>query len=61
MLGEKRLTEKYIREVLERGYGEDFYAGTYLPTAWLAEALLALSLSLYSLQQCNQLALHLMY
>jgi hypothetical protein len=30
MLGEKRLTEKYIREVLERGYGEDFYAGEIL-------------------------------
>lgn len=27
LLGEKALTEKYVREVLERGYGEDFYAG----------------------------------
>ena len=27
LLGDKKSTEKYVREVMNRGYGHDFYAG----------------------------------
>ncbi len=32
LLGERASTEKYVREVINRGYGEDFYAGAYMYT-----------------------------
>lgn len=30
LLGDRQATEKYVREVMDRGYGEDFYAGKIL-------------------------------
>jgi putative alpha-1,2-mannosidase len=30
LLGDRKATEKYVREVINRGYGEDFYAGACL-------------------------------
>lgn len=30
LLGDRPATEKYVREVINRGYGEDFYAGNFV-------------------------------